>query len=75
MLGYMLPHRGDGGWGSAAELARMGNPSRVIDFTQGVFSVVSDFYVITIPIIIVLRLNMPKNRKIGVGCIFLVGLV
>ncbi|KAL2819495.1 hypothetical protein BJX63DRAFT_439029 [Aspergillus granulosus] len=75
MLAWMVPRRGDGGWGSPANLRRMGNSSRIIDFTQGVFSVVSDFYVLVIPTAIVFRLQMAKNRKIGVACIFLVGFV
>lgn len=73
MLGYMLPHNGDGGWGSTAELERMGVPSRILDFSQGVFSLVSDFYVIIMPTTIIYNLNMPNHKKIGVGCIFLIG--
>ncbi|KAL4935585.1 hypothetical protein BDV06DRAFT_234187 [Aspergillus oleicola] len=75
MLAWMVPHRGDGGWGSTANLRRMGNASRIIDFTQGVFSVVSDFYVLAIPTVIVYRLNMVTKRKLGVACIFLIGFV
>ncbi|KAL4974462.1 hypothetical protein BDW66DRAFT_152874 [Aspergillus desertorum] len=75
MLARMVSHRGDGGWGSRAHLQRMGDASRVIDFTQGVFSVVPDFYVIAIPTVIVFRLNLAKKRKLGVACIFLVGFV
>ncbi|KAL4973066.1 hypothetical protein BDW66DRAFT_154148 [Aspergillus desertorum] len=75
MLAWMVPHRGDGGWGSRANLQRMGDASRIIDFTQGVFSVVSDFYVIAIPTVIVFGLSMAKKRKLGVACIFLIGFV
>ncbi|GKZ16514.1 hypothetical protein AbraIFM66951_000253 [Aspergillus brasiliensis] len=75
MLAWMVPHRGDGGWGSTANVKRMGVASRQLDFTQGLFSVFSDFYVLTIPTGIVFRLNMKTQKKIGVACIFLFGFV
>ncbi|GLA17281.1 hypothetical protein AnigIFM62618_004416 [Aspergillus niger] len=75
MLAWMVPHRGDGGWGSMANVKRMGVASRQLDFTQGIFSVLSDFYVLTIPTGIVSRLNMKTQKKIGVACIFLFGFV
>ncbi|KAI2885684.1 hypothetical protein CBS11852_8242 [Aspergillus niger] len=75
MLAWMVPHRGDGGWGSTANTERMNVASRQLDFTQGIFSVVSDFYVITIPTGIIYRLNMKTQKKIGVACIFLFGFV
>ncbi|TGJ75780.1 hypothetical protein E0Z10_g10959 [Xylaria hypoxylon] len=34
LLYYLLPHKGDGGWGSPANTRREGNPVRVIDLTQ-----------------------------------------
>ncbi|KAL5332697.1 hypothetical protein BJX70DRAFT_383319 [Aspergillus crustosus] len=74
-LAWMVPRRGDGGWGSRANLRRMGDSSRIIDFTQGMFSVVSDFYVIAIPTAIIFRLNMAMRKKVGVACIFLIGFV
>ena len=75
MLAWMVPHRGDGGWGSLANVKRMGVASRQLDFTQGIFSVLSDFYGLTIPTGIVSRLNMKTQKKIGVACIFLFGFV
>lgn len=73
MLAWMVPHRGDGGWGSTANTSRMNVASRQLDFTQGIFSVVSDFYVMTIPTGIIFRLNMKNKKKLGVACIFLIG--
>ncbi|KAI1152776.1 hypothetical protein F4825DRAFT_450196 [Nemania diffusa] len=75
LLYYLLPHEGDGGWGSPANTRREGDPSRIIDFTQGIFSAVSDYYVLTIPIFVVAQLQSPLSRKIGVSCIFLTGLM
>ncbi|RWA06921.1 hypothetical protein EKO27_g8182 [Xylaria grammica] len=67
LLYYLLPHIGDGGWGSPANTRREGDPSRIIDFTQGVFSAVSDYYVLAIPISVVAQLQSPLKRKIGVS--------
>ncbi|RAK79669.1 uncharacterized protein BO72DRAFT_424468 [Aspergillus fijiensis CBS 313.89] len=75
MLAWMVPHRGDGGWGSTANTSRMNVASRQLDFTQGIFSVVSDFYVMTIPTGIIFRLNMKNKKKLGVACIFLIGFI
>ncbi|RAL07030.1 uncharacterized protein BO97DRAFT_438736 [Aspergillus homomorphus CBS 101889] len=75
MLAWMVPRRGDGGWGSTANTSRMNIASRQLDFTQGIFSVVSDFYVMTIPTGIIFRLNMKKQRRLGVACIFLIGFI
>ncbi|RAH66287.1 uncharacterized protein BO66DRAFT_431454 [Aspergillus aculeatinus CBS 121060] len=75
MLAWMVPHRGDGGWGSTANTSRMNVASRQLDFTQGIFSVVSDFYVMIIPTGIIFRLNMKNKKKLGVACIFLIGFI
>lgn len=42
---------------------------------QGVFSIVSDIYVLTIPIIFAWGLQLPLRRRIGICLIFLVGLL
>ncbi|KAI1211647.1 uncharacterized protein F4807DRAFT_396986 [Annulohypoxylon truncatum] len=48
---------------------------RPIWIIMGVFSVISDFYILTIPVCLTLRLRLPLRRKIGVCCIFLTGLL
>ncbi|KAL2819497.1 hypothetical protein BJX63DRAFT_428712 [Aspergillus granulosus] len=72
LLAWMVPHWDDL---SPANSRSLRTSARIIDFTLGVFSVVSDFYVLAIPIAIVFRLHIATNRKIGVACIFLVGFV
>lgn len=42
---------------------------------QGVFNVLSDFYLLIIPIPAVLSLQMPARRKAGVCAIFMTGLL
>ncbi|KAI1385116.1 uncharacterized protein F4822DRAFT_383489 [Hypoxylon trugodes] len=75
ILYYLIPHKGDGGWGSDANRQREGVPSRVIDFTSGVFSAFSDLYVLTIPTFVIAGLNLQPKKKIGIACIFLTGLL
>jgi len=41
---------------------------------QGIFSLSTDFYILIIPIHLVVRLNLPLYRKIGVCGLFLTGL-
>ncbi|OCL10074.1 hypothetical protein AOQ84DRAFT_290010, partial [Glonium stellatum] len=69
-----VPHSGDGGWLSAKSQSRCSQPELNLSVTQGVFSAVSDFYVLCIPLQLVLGLRLPKMRKIGVSSIFLTGL-
>ncbi|KAI0470240.1 hypothetical protein F4859DRAFT_522738 [Xylaria cf. heliscus] len=72
---FFVPHDGDGGWGSPKNNARSGGPSRIINVIVGLGSALSDYYVLVIPISIVLSLHLPLKRKIGVACIFLLGLL
>ncbi|KAI1408426.1 hypothetical protein F5Y13DRAFT_204785 [Hypoxylon sp. FL1857] len=41
----------------------------------GVFSVVSDFYLLAIPVGLTLNIRLPTKQKIGVCCVFLTGLI
>lgn len=42
---------------------------------QGLFSVVTDFYVLAVPIGSALELHLPKGRKIGICAVFATGLL
>lgn len=70
-----VPHSGDGGWLSEKSEARCSQPELNLSVTQGVFSAVSDFYVLCIPLQMVWGLRLPKMRKVGVSSIFLTGLL
>lgn len=49
----------------------------LLDFSaaQGVFSVVTDFYVLAVPIGSTLKLHLPSRRKIGLCAVFATGLL
>lgn len=44
-------------------------------YIQGTFNVVSDFYILIIPIPVVVRLQLPLRKKVGVCAIFMTGLL
>ena len=45
----------------------------LLNRANGVANVVSDFYILTIPIFAISRLQMSSSRKLGVSAIFLTG--
>lgn len=49
--------------------------STVFGIVQGVFGIVSDLYLLVIPIPAVMGLQMPRRRKLGVIAIFMTGLL
>ncbi|KAH8892798.1 hypothetical protein GQ53DRAFT_822312 [Thozetella sp. PMI_491] len=51
-----------------------GTPTLLISCIQGVFSAVTDFFVLLIPVVLVSSLTLPWKKKLGVFCIFLTGL-
>ena len=44
-----------------------------LSYAIGVFGIVSDFYILALPLAGVLQLQLPKRRKIGVMLVFLTG--
>ena len=49
--------------------------SIVMTYIQGIFNVVSDFYILVLPMPVVWNLQMPLRRKVGVSVIFMTGLL
>lgn len=47
----------------------------VMTYVQGVFNIVSDFYLLILPIPVVWKLQFPLRRKIEVSTIFMIGLM
>lgn len=70
-----VPRQGDGGWTSQASQTRCAWPDSQLSLAQGIFSTLSDFYVLAIPLHMVWGLNLPLRRKVGVSAIFLTGLL
>ena len=49
--------------------------SFVLTYIQGIFNVVSDLYLLILPIPVVWQLQMPSKKKIGVCAIFMTGIL
>jgi hypothetical protein len=63
--------------GSVARLSEGGicEDVAVAAVVQAALNVVTDFYVLLLPLLVIRRLRLPRKRKIGVTAIFLTGLV
>ena len=72
---YIIPRPGDGGWGSTAANSRAAKPAAELLAAVGVAGTVTDFYVLFLPLYFVSKVIMPLKQRIGVGCIFLAGLM
>lgn len=67
--------RGGEDWFVAAIAPRCGQPQVRLAAAQGVIGVVTDFYTLAIPFVLVLRLHMTTSKKTAVAGIFLTGLL
>jgi hypothetical protein len=47
----------------------------VMTYVQGIFNIVSDFYILILPIPVVWKLQLPFRRKIGLCGVFMMGLL
>ncbi|CAG8959265.1 hypothetical protein HYFRA_00012623 [Hymenoscyphus fraxineus] len=75
LCGTIPSKRGDidPSWLARAESCR--SPIFILTFAQSVFGLLSDIYLIVIPVRMVFCLCLPMKKKIGVSAIFLVGLL
>lgn len=71
---FCIP-RMDENWTSPSFEARCEMPELSLSYTQGVFNIISDFYILTVPLIQVVKLHVSTSKKIGLGMVFLTGLV
>lgn len=71
-----LPHSNEqGSWARLVQEPRCNHPLIRLNTAQGVFSVLTDFYALAIPLSLVWRLQLSTARKAGVSAIFLTGLM
>ncbi|OCL02128.1 hypothetical protein AOQ84DRAFT_305275 [Glonium stellatum] len=68
------PRRGEK-WLSPVSTNRCAQPELIASSIQGVFGVVSDFYILTIPLLQVYGLHISMSQRIGLTAIFLTGLL
>jgi hypothetical protein len=73
-LVHCVPRKGEG-WLAPSSQHRCGQPELQLSAGQGVFGVISDFYLLMIPMLQVGRLKVPISQKFGIGAVFLTGLL
>ena len=54
----------------AAQLSRRCGRDLTLGYVMAAFNVLSDFYLLAIPIPVVWRLQLPLRRKVGVSAVF-----
>lgn len=62
-------------WAERTSNNHCGHPNLDVAAALGIFSSITDFYVLAIPISSVLALQLQRTRKLGVLAIFLTGLL
>ena len=68
---FTIPWRGET-WLDPRHLARVEHSS-VLAVPVGIFGVISDFYILVLPIPTTLKLSLPLRKKLGVIAIFMIG--
>ncbi|KAK7190340.1 hypothetical protein DPSP01_006160 [Paraphaeosphaeria sporulosa] len=71
---HCVPRHGEG-WLSQESKQRCAQPELEVSVVQGVFGVISDFYLLLIPMLQVTRLRVTTSQKIGLAGLFLTGLL
>ncbi|MCJ1366546.1 hypothetical protein MMC16_005675 [Acarospora aff. strigata] len=69
---YLCVPRPGQGWLVAVSSPRC-NKAYILSYIQGPFGIVSDFYLLLLPVPVVWQLHLPAKRKIGVCAIFATG--
>lgn len=62
-------------WARKLKASTCSQPVYNLNAAVGLFGVVSDLYVLVIPVSMVYRLRIPRNKKLGILGIFLTGLL
>ncbi|KAI8944743.1 hypothetical protein F4801DRAFT_570613 [Xylaria longipes] len=68
-----VPNRDE--WARKLKASNCSQPVYNLNAAVGLFGVVSDLYVLIIPVSMVYNLKIPRNRKLGILAIFLTGLL
>ena len=74
VFGVLCIPRPGFGWLQTVQTARC-RRSIDMDYPTGIFGVISDFYILIVPIPIVVKLNLSVKKKIGIVAIFMTGIL
>lgn len=67
-----MPRPGKG-WEEAISAHKCSMSTTRISYLVSIFGVISDFYLLCLPIPVIWRMNMPRKKKVGVCAIFMTG--
>jgi len=73
-IGLCAPHHGQSQLDYLAAISAPKCESQSLSIVMGAFNMLSDFYILCIPLPAVWSLQMPRRRKIGISAIFLTGI-
>lgn len=73
LVGLCVPRKGES-WPLALLSSRC-HKALVMTYVQGIFNIVSDFYILLLPLPVIWKLQLPLRKKIGVCAIFMTGLL
>lgn len=73
LVGLCIPRKGES-WPRALLSSRC-RDSMIMTYVQGIFNIVSDLYVLVVPLPVVWKLQLPLRKKIGVSALFMSGLL
>lgn len=77
LIGYgvfCIPRSGMS-WSEAIKDPRCHVHTPSIQYIVGIFGVLSDFYILGLPIPVILRLQVPRKERIGLFALFMTGLL
>lgn len=70
-VGLCIPRKGER-WALALPSSRC-RDTMVTSYVQGIFNIVSDLYVLVLPLPVVWKLQLPLREKVGVSAVFMTG--
>lgn len=71
---FCIP-KSDKSWLESITASRCSVPSQNMTYVVGSFGVISDFYILGVPMPVILRMQLPLKKKITVCALFLTGLL
>ncbi|KFA70259.1 hypothetical protein S40285_07894 [Stachybotrys chlorohalonatus IBT 40285] len=72
-LAYSVPSNGN--WTDPVFFASVGEATPAVSVALSAVSILTDFYVLAVPLLAVSGLNLTKGRKVGVSALFATGLL
>lgn len=73
VVGIFCFPRAEKTWSEAVSDVECQTQNLYTDYMIGSFGVISDFYILSLPIVLILRMQMPRKKKVGICALFMIG--